>query len=67
MKSVTETIFFNSGIPPDLFGQYAIQIGDRDWWDMFGVEPPSLADNRSGMLCIKTGRLVVLVAGILKA
>ncbi len=67
MTTVTETIFFDSGIPPDLFGQYAIQIGDKVWWDMVGIEPPSIADNRSGMICIKAGRLVVLVAGILKA
>lgn len=67
MKSVAETIFFDSGIPPDLFGQYAIQIGDKDWWDMVGIEPPRLADNRSGMVCIKAGRLIVLVASILKA
>lgn len=67
MKSVTETIFFDSGIAPELFGQYAIQIGDRDWWDMVGIEPPSLAENRSGMICIKAGRLVALVAGILRA
>ena len=67
MKSVTEKIFFDSGIAPELFGQYAIQIGDRDWWDMVGIEPPSLASNRSGMICIKAGCLVALVAGILRA
>ena len=67
MKSVTETIFFDSDIAPDLFGQYAIQIGDRDWWDLVGIEPPSLAENRSGMMCIRAGRLVALVAGILRA
>ncbi len=67
MKSVTETIFLDSGIAPELFGKYAIQIGDKDWWDMVGIEPPSLADNRSGMVCIKAGRLIALVAGILKA
>lgn len=67
MKSVTETIFFDSGIAPDLFGQYAIQIGDRDWWDMVGIEPPSIAENRSGMICMKAGRLIAVVAGILRA
>ena len=67
MRSVTETIFFDSGIATDLFGTYAIQIGDRDWWKMVGIEPPSLAENRSGMICIKAGRLVALVTSILRA
>ena len=66
MKLVTETIFFDSGISPDLFSIYAIQIGDWDWLDKVGIESPSLAENRSGMTCIKAGSLAALVAGILR-
>lgn len=67
MISLAKTILYDSGIPSDLFAACALKIGDKEWWDAVGIEPPSLAEERSGMMCIKATRLLLLVCNMLSA
>lgn len=67
MNSLAKTILYDSGIPSDLFAAYALKIGDKEWWEAVGIEPSSLAEERSGMMCIKATRLMLLVCNMLSA